>query len=206
MSLNLGKINLSNYGKMAWKPADSLKYDLIKITKTIMKSNPDILNELNYNSPPIKENQIYILKTTPKYGYGGGRKITQEVEVSMNWEEDIGNYEEVWFGNYVAIVKLPKNSQHLQRNYYSKEGTHFGIMLDDKEVRYNRNQFSRYEFPIYFAKGSSSCGTDGHAGSWNWIDSNGNDFGFPTGSVWAALKTHPVFINWPIIHPMEVKE
>jgi hypothetical protein len=206
MSFDIGKFDLSKYDINSWKPAYSLKFDLRKRTDRIIKSNPDILKELNYNNPPIKENQIYIIKTTPKkYGYGGGRKIKQEVEVGMNWDENCGIYEEVWFGNYVAIIKLPKKLKHLQRNEYS-ERDYFGIMLDDKEANYNRHQFSRSAYPIYFKKGSSSCGTDGYAGAWHWYDSYDNDYGFPTGSVWAALEAHPLFINWPIINPMGVKE
>jgi len=206
MSFDVGKIDLSKYGEGSWKPITCLQYDLEKIVENLMKQNPNLLDELKFNNPPIKRGQIYILKTTPnKWGYGGGRKITQDYQVGMDWDEDVGIYEKVYFGNNVAVVKLPNDSKHLQRSNWSKDEI-FGIMFYDESVKYDRNKFSHDAYPIFFKRGCVGCPTDEYAGDWSWHDSYGNDYGFPTGSVWAALQFHPIFLNWPSRNPMEVKE
>lgn len=212
MKLNQGEIDLNEYALGSWKPKRRLVWDLEKRINSIIEKDSDFLEELDYNNPVIEENQIYILKTGhPDDRYGSkGRRIELEVEVGMDWEEEVGIYERVCFGRYVAIVKFPRDSLP---PFLRNPDVIFGIMLNPdktkKGVRTDSGNVvsmsNRLEYPLYFSKGSHSCASDDYAGYWTWYDSYGNDYGFPTGSVWAKLSTPLGFLNWNKDNPLEGK-
>ena len=213
MRLNLGEIDLDKYEDGSWRPSQRLKRDLDDRVNKAIEKDSDILEELNYDNPEIKEDQIYILKTAkPDDRWGStGRRIELEFEVGMDWEEDVGIYERVCFGRYVAVVKFSQDSFPAWMGKNSNKL--FGVMLNPDAkggVRTDQSNYvamyERLEYPIYFERGSNGCLTDGYAGSWMWHDSYGNDYGFPTGSVWAKFSLHPLFLNWFEGDPLEVKE
>ena len=214
MRLNLGEIELDKYEDGSWRPPQRLINDLDNKVNEAIERDSNILEELDYNNPEIKENQIYILKAGKPEDWTGksGRRIVQRIEVGMDWDEEVGIYERVCFGRYVAVVKFPQDI--LPKWMGKNNNILFGVMLNPdktkKSVRtdeYNVvSMHDRLAYPIYFKKGSRSCGTDDYAGSWNWYDSYGNDYGFPTGSVWAKFSLHPLFLNWLDGDPLEVKE
>jgi hypothetical protein len=198
-------VDISEYrGKRQMRLIDSdLNRDLYeKVTKE-MKKNPKVLQELNYDNPPIEMGHIYIIKLNRwqsdlKLRYANG------MEWSEYWDDDVTRYEEFkGFGGYLAVIKLPPytkvstivnpdtqwqrtETKRLWGNpntLYTKqdaENYYFSIMLPDSEAFKNPLVYSRKnslakEYPIYFYKGHRSSPIDDEDGAWLWQKSYKSD-------------------------------
>ena len=213
---------------------DMINYDLKKdlyekVTKE-MKKNSTLLEELNYDNPPIEMGNIYIIKLkrweriTISYPDG--------MEWSDYWDEDVTRYREFSeFEGYLAVIKLPPYDKvskivnpdtQWQRtekrtlwgnpnNVYAKsaENYYFSIMLPKDLNGYSIANSLAKQYPIYFAKGEQQSPIDDEAGKWRWNTwSNNlsiNQYSFPAGSTWALLRTWPDFLNWGNTHPFSTK-
>jgi len=210
-----------------------LHNDLYEKVTTEMNKNPNLLEELNYNNPPIEMGHIYIIKLD-RWNSDLKLRYPDGMEWSDYWNDDVTRYEEFsGFEGYLAVIKLPPYGKvsrivnadtQWQRtekrilwgnpnNLYGKraENYYFSIMLPDD---INPSVYSRkYDYaknnPIYFAKGSRDSLIDDEDGYWSWdiwsSAKGSNEYDFPVGSTWALLKTFPNFLNWGNAYPFSTK-
>lgn len=212
-----------------------LNKDLYEKVTTEMKKNPNLLEELNYDNPPIEMGNIYIIKLN-KWNSDLKLRYADGMEWSDEWGDDVIRYEELNFSEgYLAVIKLPpytkvskivnpntqwqRTEQRLLWNnpydIYGKkpENYYFSIRLPDDTAFKNPLVYSRKNSyaknnPIYFAKGNrNSLIVDDGSWSWkNWSSSKGsNEYDFPAGSTWALLRTWPDFLNWGNTYPFLTK-
>ena len=172
-----------------------LNKDLYKKVTKEMKKNPNLLEELNYDNPPIEMGNIYIIKL--KTFHGMSLSYADGMEWSDYWEDDVTRYRDIsdfGYNQYLAVIKLPSPIQikkiknkdtPYQRdvgwplwcnpNTWTRfkdfpENYYFSIMLPQEMPSnvYSRANSLAKQYPIYFAKGERQSPIDDEEGKWSW--------------------------------------
>ena len=208
------------------KQRDMIDYDLNKdlyekVTKE-MKKNPNLLEELNYDNPPIEMGNIYIIKLD-RWNSGLILEYADGMEWSDYWDDEVTRYTSLKFSEgYLAVIKLPPYTtvsrivnpdtqwQRTEKrllglnpnNLYGKkdENYYFSIVLPDdiafkNPLVYSRKNSYAKNNPIYFAKGNKTSPVDDEDGKWSW-----KNWSSPKGSNeydFPAGSTWALLRTWP---------